>query len=133
MGTYVSREHMRVHFGRWTQSPLSCCEQIVNALLPPALVSASGKLGIPRSTLHSTQRFQASFLPLSATGVAGFHWRTLPGLPVPALPRDSGGYDHENSEISEPSLPVSSLKRLLFNGLALAVAMHSLKSERHNE
>jgi anti-anti-sigma regulatory factor len=45
------------------------------------------------------------------------------------MPRDSGGYDHENSEISEPSLPVIQLKRLLFNSLALAVAMHSPKAK----
>jgi len=35
------------------------------------------------------------------------------------MPRDPGGYDHENSEISEPSLPVSSLKQVIFQRLSI--------------
>jgi hypothetical protein len=96
-------------------------------------VSTSGKLGIPRSRFIPPNDFKRPFLPLSAAGAAGFHWRILPRTPSARMPRDPSGYDHENSEISEPSLPVSSLKQLFFNGLALAVAMHSPKSERHNE
>jgi hypothetical protein len=54
-GTYVSTEHMRVHFDRPEQSPLSLLrEQIVNALFLPALVSTSGKLRNSTLTLHST-------------------------------------------------------------------------------